>query len=264
MKNIDQYKIPIFEGINDQPLPPNYNNNNRGPNGSYFTLRFNGLIDALTGLDYAQNFSVSGYDESTTLEVGVPLLIDSGSLIFKYNLNKIDSISSVNIYANDTKINAEGTLDIVENGTYEYSIQSSTDPLIYSSTESDVIWRLEVITTSGEIFTREVAFYWRFKTIFGFSSARNIVDFNDNRISANYGSTVGRPSTITKSSSEIPLYTYIFLPNSYSEYVEFRINGFKVDMNKVTQNIFYFGELRPYIVYSSFYPTKGAYTLHLI
>lgn len=263
MKNIEQYKIPILEGINDYPLPPNYNNNNRGPNGSYFTYKFNDLIDALSDEDYTVSFSLRGYEEINVLEVGVPIMIDSTNLVFNYVLNKIDYISSVDIYADNVKINTE-SLDIIENGTYSVLISSSSDPLIYRQDESSLVWKLVVTLFTGEKITKEILFSWKFKTIVGYSKYSNILDFNDSRLLVSNDSNIEKPTILNKSPSEDFLYTYIFLPNSYPQYEEFRINGFKVDMNEVTQNIFYFGELRPYTIYSSFYPTKGAYTLHLI
>lgn len=50
MQNLEQYKIPIVEGINDRPLPPNFNNNKRGPNGSYLTEKYNNFVDAVSNL----------------------------------------------------------------------------------------------------------------------------------------------------------------------------------------------------------------------
>lgn len=45
--NLDQYKIEVIEGINDQPEPPNYQGNGKGCNGAYFIDKFHGALDGL-------------------------------------------------------------------------------------------------------------------------------------------------------------------------------------------------------------------------
>jgi hypothetical protein len=44
MTDLNSFKVPIFPGVNDAPLPPNAT---RGGNGSHLIEKFNGLIDAL-------------------------------------------------------------------------------------------------------------------------------------------------------------------------------------------------------------------------
>lgn len=46
MTDYTSYKIEIIEGINDDPVPANFNNNGRGPNGSYFIQKYNAFLDA--------------------------------------------------------------------------------------------------------------------------------------------------------------------------------------------------------------------------
>lgn len=40
MYDLSQARIPIEVNINDLPLPPNFENNGKGCNGSYFISRF--------------------------------------------------------------------------------------------------------------------------------------------------------------------------------------------------------------------------------
>lgn len=69
MENIEQYKIPIVEGINDYPVPPNYNDNGRGPNGSYFTTKFNSLVDTLSNYTTSeQSNSIVGVESAGQLK----------------------------------------------------------------------------------------------------------------------------------------------------------------------------------------------------
>lgn len=259
--SVQDFKIPILSGINDNPQEPNYNNNNRGPNGSYFTMKFNSLVDYLVGSkSYISDFKILGYEDSNILEIGNSLLWDSHLLEIEYSLNNINDIDQVNLYADDTLI----VTDLPKASNNIYSLENINPAYLYKDTESEVIWKIEVLV-SGDRFARELKFSWRFKTIVGFSERGDIIDFNDSRLAvSSINSVLDRPDTLRKSYSEESLYTYIFLPNIYTNYEEFRINGFKVGMNESQQNIFYFGESRSYTVYRSFYPTKGTYTLHLI
>jgi hypothetical protein len=47
MSELEQFKIPVVEGINDNPIPVNYLDNGKGCNGAYFIERFNGLVDSV-------------------------------------------------------------------------------------------------------------------------------------------------------------------------------------------------------------------------
>jgi hypothetical protein len=61
MVDFSPAKIPIIAGINDTPLEPNFNNNGKGCNGSYFLAKFhlhvdltedsiNDLLDMINGI----------------------------------------------------------------------------------------------------------------------------------------------------------------------------------------------------------------------
>lgn len=47
MPDLSNYKIPIVPGINDDPKPPNFEDNGRGCNGSYFIDKYHGLVEFL-------------------------------------------------------------------------------------------------------------------------------------------------------------------------------------------------------------------------
>ena len=47
MPNLNDYKLEIVAGINDDPIPPNHLNNGLGSNGAYVVKKINDLIDAL-------------------------------------------------------------------------------------------------------------------------------------------------------------------------------------------------------------------------
>ena len=45
--DLDLYKIPVIEGINDSPVPPNFEENGLGCNGAYFIDKFHEALDSI-------------------------------------------------------------------------------------------------------------------------------------------------------------------------------------------------------------------------
>lgn len=105
MPDLNQYKIPVIAKINDNPSPPNFNNNRRGPNGAYFTQRFNNLIDAL------------GYKSFRAVETYEALLAISTNQLEEGMLAKVISIGDYYTYTGtewvieDFNIDAENYID---------------------------------------------------------------------------------------------------------------------------------------------------------
>lgn len=65
LPNLDQYKIPVIEGINDSPEEPNYLGNGKGCNGAYFIDKFHGTIDELDGYFASLDKYYALYPEKT-------------------------------------------------------------------------------------------------------------------------------------------------------------------------------------------------------
>lgn len=132
--NIADYKIPIISGINDIPIPPNYNGNGKGNNGAYYVERLNKLADLfitykdLPTVDY---FTLNGSVDPVEVEVGddisVPLLFEHsitnpvqnativaslyrGTDINNLTLASEDISSPLSYTPGTTKYNAETTL----------------------------------------------------------------------------------------------------------------------------------------------------------
>lgn len=76
-------KIPVVLGINDNPIPPNFNNNRRGCNGSYIVQKHNYLVDVLNLLD-ADNPEFQIANLPTYLELGEPLTTINTPLTFYF------------------------------------------------------------------------------------------------------------------------------------------------------------------------------------
>lgn len=93
MLNLTEYKLEVVEGINDIPTPINYQNNGRGPNGSFFTLKYNSLLEYLEAYDFdtapAPNPQVNSDWNATT---GAAQILNKPTLI-----SSISDLSDVNI-----------------------------------------------------------------------------------------------------------------------------------------------------------------------
>lgn len=47
MDDLNLYRIPVVPGVNDEPIEPDFENNNRGCNGAYFIQKYHGLLSYL-------------------------------------------------------------------------------------------------------------------------------------------------------------------------------------------------------------------------
>jgi hypothetical protein len=67
MSDLSVYKIPIVAGVNDAPVPPNFEDNGLGCNGAYFIEKFNGLVNNLQGWSVFEIISSSGTISSSVI-----------------------------------------------------------------------------------------------------------------------------------------------------------------------------------------------------
>jgi hypothetical protein len=58
--DLQQHKIPVVTGINDAPVPPNFEENGLGCNGAYFIEKFHDALDDIEGYteQHANHFAV--------------------------------------------------------------------------------------------------------------------------------------------------------------------------------------------------------------
>lgn len=98
--NPDSFKIPVVSGINDAPLPPNFQGNGKGCNGAYYVEKFNTLVDFVSRYwervrikNFAMNLS---YDQRRKL-VGERLIdmaqegLPVPALEFSYEIEGVDA-----------------------------------------------------------------------------------------------------------------------------------------------------------------------------
>jgi hypothetical protein len=116
----ENLKIPIVAGVNDNPIPPNFNNNLRGPNGSYVSAKHNLLVDVVVAnasMEYPQFVA----NAPRFLELGEPLTTISAPLLLSYSLN-----SNIKTYGKYYQGSSEQSmvqltgLKIEPDGVYEY------------------------------------------------------------------------------------------------------------------------------------------------
>lgn len=74
MPDLSSYKIPIVLGVNDAPVPPNFNDNGLGCNGAYFIDKYNSLVD-----DISSNLTYQSIDTSSTVSTWIVYGVDTSA-----------------------------------------------------------------------------------------------------------------------------------------------------------------------------------------
>jgi hypothetical protein len=267
--DLSRFKIPVLEGINDSPLQPNFNDNGRGSNGSYFVEKHNALIDALL---YGQPSFVSFAAAESMgsppyrYEVGSSIYLSPTPLVFNYELLNSDGVKRLEFYYGETLVETRlGPFS--SSGSFSYEIENQLDPPNYFDEPTTVEFSILGINGYDDPFTASLSLTWAQRVVVGFSSAPDVETFYDNRFAAiNDQSKNYRVGSITKEVSVDTLYLYIFLPigeTGYEPYTQMVINGVNAGFNTTEAEIERFGVTNNYLVYRSMYPTKGGYVLNL-
>jgi hypothetical protein len=259
------YKIPIVTGINDSPTEPNFEGNGRGPNGSYYTEKYNGLIDALW---YQKPVftNLSGNISSSTIEVGSQLVNPGVAINLSYSASNAINIQLAKFYAAGAAINDNS---YTPGQILSYNLSSYTgEPNLYLRSAS-YTWDVRGTDTRGANIggNASITVNWRYRTYWGYSTNTNVTDPTSLQGGSN---SLTRPSAVSKPASA-SAYLYIFLPigktglsDGWSPYNTFKVAGFNAVMSPVitvTQT-----RLAVPVVYNRyrlFYPTAGAFTLDL-
>jgi hypothetical protein len=265
MPDYSEFKIPILPDINDDPQPPNFGNNGRGPNGSYFTERYNALIDALN-FDAPAFTALNVNTPAATVEVGQALYSNNAAVNMSYAASNASFIESAQFYAGGALLSATS---FTPGQTYSYDLSSYTGtPNLYLQS-ADYTWEVRGTDTNGSAIggNRTKAVSWRYRTYWGYSTNDNVT--NHASLSGG-GSSLTRPTQVTKPTSP-SAYLYIFLPigktgltDGWSAYNTFKVAGFNAVMAPVT--VVTLTRLNVSVVYNRyrlFYPTAGAFTLDL-
>lgn len=216
-------KIPVVASVNDNPIPPNFNNNRRGCNGSYVVDKHNKLVDVINATSQLSspdiNFSIANLP--TYLELGEPLTTLSNPLVFNYSYGAPD----VSLYANYTHGDSIQTLvpltgagiKIPQNNLYEYVYTDTLNqPNTYVVPHTRVFGiNLYELSTEYPLphLTKYLEVRWLPKVVIGQSSADDLTDF------ANLTSILYEDFNLPVAPLDIlntAEYTYVFLPRNTS------------------------------------------------
>lgn len=268
MRDLRSLKIGVVPGINDDPKPADFEGNGRGPNGAYFTLRYNNLVDAISeGVPSFSLFELLGQTEPYRYEVGVPILLFPGNLTFSWAVESEDNVATVDLYLNDQKINADplGTSE----GSYSYQVQDTLQSPNYRNTPGSVAWRLQGESVFGNSFEKTILARWGYKVIVGTSRRGDLQSYTDPQFNhLDSESALFRPIEVTKPATSRAEFLYVFLPivleGAYQPYTSWNINSMNTfDLPNFTTSINRYGQLIPYRVYRMPYATHGSFTLYL-
>lgn len=143
MPDFSGYKIPIIAGINSNPVGPNENDSGRGPNGSYFTEKYNALIDALSASTVQSFRSVVSFSELE--EASSP--IEGSELVY------VKDTKAFYVYFNgqwEVVIGSEESRSEFVSGYLPY-VQNQVYPLFTHPSKTHKILKLyiKVVSASG-------------------------------------------------------------------------------------------------------------------
>jgi hypothetical protein len=262
--NLDEFKIPVISGINDIPIPPNFNGNGKGNNGAYYVDKHNKLVDLLSfldtgGRDSIENFQINEQSKALDLYVGDN---NSSLLEFTFNIVGLNSTSSVvvNLYSG---INNSEDLFLVAS-----NIQSGyTYNLITSSYEAEtkIYWRVVLIIDGTTTINSEFVVTNLKRPIIAGSSTLNSLTSNTD---LNFSSLT--PTWEIDTIFQVPeflenRYIYLFSP--------VKIKGIRISTSSIevpTQensniSISSGGSLlQGYYLYRSFFSTRGDFSFEII
>lgn len=121
---MDSFKIPVLAGINDIPLPPNYNGNGKSCNGAYYIDKFNSLIDYISLLDIDTKLLQAELFTNVPdvfLSLGETFLGANDSLEFTYTLNNEDNNPTGYIFGGTNKDTLQAISPLLApNDVYEF------------------------------------------------------------------------------------------------------------------------------------------------
>lgn len=275
---MEEYKIPVIVGINDIPLPPNYNGNGKSCNGAFYIQRFNDLVDLLdVALEY-NNPLISTLEHNLPeispflREIGTEFLSPNESLELLYTLSNTSFNPTAMVYAGEDKTELAAISppytpgDIWEYYPTPYSILPNV-----SQVKETWYLRFQGQNEKGLGFTSDfVEIKWVPMGYVGQSTNDNL---QDNYLDGlgDVASYLKSPGEFIKSLSSTPEYVYILWPVGNSE--EFpTITGVVDGDNLFPISLVNMGEKtvsKPthnwvYNVYRTSLPTNSSYRIKII
>jgi hypothetical protein len=204
-------KIPVVSGVNDNPIPPNFNNNRLGCNGSYVVQKHNLLVDVLNMLNVEPpDFNIANLP--TYLDLGEPLTTLSTPLTFYFQLEG----GYANYFHGDSVAELEPLIGTAfESGSLydHYYSDIYNQPNTYIVPHTRVFARNIYEANSGYFLrglsaNKQVS--WKPKVVIGSSALSTVTNLS--QLSTIHYYDFGVPTTAV----DLPanLYSYVMLPSN--------------------------------------------------
>lgn len=196
--NPDTFKIPVVSGINDAPLPPNFQGNGKGCNGAYYVEKFNTLVDFVSR--YWERARISAFNINLSLPqrrklVGERLVdmaqegLPVSGLEFSYEVEGIDpSRVSARIYTGTDVENLEPfTPYLAPEQTHTYFAPDFNQPPNSYNQPTTIFWQVvgevdEMFSVKSEIISAT----WALPVIIGLCERGTGVVNSDNDFTTLY------------------------------------------------------------------------------
>lgn len=224
--NPEDFKIPVVPGINDVPIPPNFQNNGLGCNGSYYISRFNSLVEYVTKYwerSWIYDFTMSLGEAERNVIVGKRLIDSPQAINFSYAIsNTPDESITARLYSG-TNINSLQLIseNIAPEASYSYTPSSYTSaPNVYT-TPTTLFWQIQgEINNMFPLKSDIISTSWSLPVIIGKSEASSDVSNVDPEFTTLH-TAVELGLYVDIELVESDQYLYIFSPT--------RLNGILLD-----------------------------------
>lgn len=218
---MEEYKIQVIKGINDIPLPPNYNGNGQSCNGAYYIKKFNDIVDYISwiepnislNVEISSNFPLKNY-----IELEKDFLEWNESLEISYSIDR-DIGSTGYIYGGFDKNHLEIiSPPISSNDVYEYYPNEFS--IIPNNLDHPGTFYIEIrgqIETGVHfISSNRIELTWGEKNYFGLSLED---DLTDPELLESVSSSIAPCDGLyIENSDNNPKYLYLFLNPDYKEF----------------------------------------------
>lgn len=260
--NIDEYKIPVISGINDAPIPPNFNGNGKGSNGAYYVERLNKLADLFTNysdLPSISNFYVNESYKEIDIEVGSDI---QTPLVFTYDIQSSNpnfTIKSDLYYGFSKEVLNIASQNIQSGLNYVPSPKRYND-------KTTVYWVIK--TTIDNVFNIESDYIitnWKKPIIFGSSIYASISSNIDGAFTLSSKVLVPNEILTIEEFTE-NRYVYLFSPVKIAGLKIFD-NGIKIPVIETENSTVFIGtsiSFNDYYLYRTIVPTRGNFSFEIV
>lgn len=205
--DINDYKIAIFPGLNDSPIPPDFRGNGKGCNGSFYVEKINKLADLLItyiDLPTLENLSIDGSLDPVFVEVGYNI---EEPINFSFIINNPNNFEvESDLYYGLDEINLNLTLqDLTTSFEHKAAVSKYKE-------ETTTYWT--ILSKVDKIFTIQSNFLeisWRKPYILGKSTADTVLTNTDSSFNL-ISKSLNKEDTFIVDLLEENNFLYLFTP----------------------------------------------------